>query len=181
MGTHKYFKYRPENWVCAITSILPSPCWLIVTVSPRFPTLLSTLILSCRNFSKAETSKILSEAGCDALMMNCHISQRQPENKDIKIASAAQRALTTFFVIFPGFCPFTVCCRWALVLGVFYLPRMILSLLFLENAQHKAREEQQSGSIRTDGGAISSDRGAKKCISYVSMPGWIFYLSRYYI
>jgi hypothetical protein len=29
------------------------------------------LILSWRNFSKALTSKILSLAGCEALMMNC--------------------------------------------------------------------------------------------------------------
>ena len=53
-----------------MTSILPSPCWLITTVSPRFPTRLSTLILSCKNFSNADTSKILSEAGCEALMVN---------------------------------------------------------------------------------------------------------------
>lgn len=40
-------------------------------VSPRLPTRPSTLIFSFRNFSKAETSKILSLAGCEALMMNC--------------------------------------------------------------------------------------------------------------
>lgn len=52
-------------------SILPSPCWLILMVSPRLPTRPSTLIFSFRNFSKAETSKILSLAGWEALMMNC--------------------------------------------------------------------------------------------------------------
>ena len=71
--------------MCAITSIFPSPCWLIAIVSPRFPTRLSTLILSCRNFSKAETSKILSEAGWEALMMNCRergtVSETQTRQK----------------------------------------------------------------------------------------------------
>lgn len=52
-------------------SILPSPTWEIWMVSPRLPTRPSTLIFSFRNFSKAETSKILSLAGCEALMMNC--------------------------------------------------------------------------------------------------------------
>ncbi len=51
-------------------SILPSPCCEILMVSPRLPTRPSTLIFSFRNFSKAETSKILSLAGCEALMMN---------------------------------------------------------------------------------------------------------------
>jgi len=74
--THRYLRYRPENWVCAVTSIFPSPRFLINTTSPRFPTRLSTLILSWRNFSNAETSKILSLAGCEALMMN--FSPRQP-------------------------------------------------------------------------------------------------------
>jgi len=50
-------------------------------VSPRLPTRPSTLIFSFRNFSKAETSKILSLAGCEALMMNCAGGggQREPE------------------------------------------------------------------------------------------------------
>lgn len=52
-------------------STLPSPCWEILMVSPRLPTRPSTLIFSFRNFSKAETSKILSLAGCEALMTNC--------------------------------------------------------------------------------------------------------------
>lgn len=54
-----------------MTSTLPSPCWLMSTVSPRLPTRLSTLILSCRNFSKAAMSKILSDTGCEALIMYC--------------------------------------------------------------------------------------------------------------
>ena len=70
VDTYRYLRYRPEKSVWATTSILPSPCWLICTVSPRLPTRPSTLILSWRNFSKAETSNILSEAGCEALMMN---------------------------------------------------------------------------------------------------------------
>lgn len=77
-STHRYFKYRPENWVWAMTSILPSGCWLISTVSPRFPTRLSTLILSCRNFSNAETSKILSEAGWEALIIYCELHTKRP-------------------------------------------------------------------------------------------------------
>ena len=69
-NTHRYFRYRPENSWCATTSILPSPCCDITIVSPRLPVLPSTLIRSCRNFSNAETSKILSLAGWEALMIN---------------------------------------------------------------------------------------------------------------
>src|SRR5689334_12679061 len=53
-----------------MTSILPSPCWEIWMVSPRFPVRPSTLMRSWRNFSKAEMSKILSLTGCEQLMMN---------------------------------------------------------------------------------------------------------------
>lgn len=72
--THRYLRYLPENSWCATTSIFPSPCWLMATVSPRLPTRPSTFILSWRNFSKAATSKILSEAGTEALIMNCRIT-----------------------------------------------------------------------------------------------------------
>ena len=68
--THRYLRYRPENSMWVTTSILPAPAWLIFTASPRLPTRPSTLILSCRNFSNAETSKILSWAGWAALMVN---------------------------------------------------------------------------------------------------------------
>lgn len=56
--------------MCATTSTLPSPVWEMLILSPRLPTRPSTLMRSCRNFSKAETSKILSLAGWEALMVN---------------------------------------------------------------------------------------------------------------
>lgn len=68
---YRYLRYRPDSSLWAMISILPSPTWEIWMVSPRLPTRPSTLIFSFRNFSKAETSKILSLAGCEALMMNC--------------------------------------------------------------------------------------------------------------
>lgn len=69
---YRYLRYRPDSSLWAMISILPSPTWEIWMVSPRLPTRPSTLIFSFRNFSKAETSKILSLAGCEALMMNCN-------------------------------------------------------------------------------------------------------------
>jgi len=62
----RYFRYRPLNLApFATTAIFPSSRE-IVTLSPRFPVRLSTLILSWRNFSKADGSKILSFAGAVA-------------------------------------------------------------------------------------------------------------------
>lgn len=57
-----------------MTSIFPSPCWLIWMVSPRLPVRPSTLMRSLRNFSKAWMSKILSLTGCEQLMMNFFVT-----------------------------------------------------------------------------------------------------------
>lgn len=94
--------------MCATTSILPSPCWLICTMSPRFPTRPSTLILSWRNFSNAETSKILSEAGCEALIMNymeLAAGPRAQANRRRISKEPGDSSEHTFFVTFAGFWP----------------------------------------------------------------------------
>ena len=57
--------------MCDTTSTFPSPTWLIETLSPRLPVRPSTLMRSCRNFSKAAMSKILSETGCEQLIVYC--------------------------------------------------------------------------------------------------------------
>jgi len=67
----RYFKYRPLNFApFATTAIFPSSRE-IVMLSPKFPVRLSTLILSWRNFSKADVSKILSFAGAVASSTYC--------------------------------------------------------------------------------------------------------------
>jgi len=67
----RYFKYRPLNLApFATTTIFPCSRE-IVMLSPKFPVRLSTLILSWRNFSKAEGSKILSFVGADASRTYC--------------------------------------------------------------------------------------------------------------
>ena len=68
-ATHKYLRYRPENGMCVTTSILPSPDWLMLTLSPKLPVRPSILMRSCKNFSNAAKSKILSETGCEQSMM----------------------------------------------------------------------------------------------------------------
>jgi hypothetical protein len=55
--------------MCVTTSIFPSPTDLMSTLSPRLPVRPSTLMRSCRNFSKAPRSKILSETGWLQLMV----------------------------------------------------------------------------------------------------------------
>ena len=71
----KYFKYRPENFApLATTTIFPSSREIVI-LSPRLPVRLSTLILSCRNFSNAEGSKILSFVGADASRTYYHQPQ----------------------------------------------------------------------------------------------------------
>ena len=67
--TYKYLRYLPLNGMWLTTSILPSPACEMLTWSPKLPVRPSTLILSCRNFSKALRSKILSETGCEQLMV----------------------------------------------------------------------------------------------------------------
>jgi len=62
----RYFKYRPLNFApLATTTIFPSSR-VIERSSPRLPVRPSTLILSWRNFSNADGSKILSFVGADA-------------------------------------------------------------------------------------------------------------------
>ncbi len=99
---YRYLRYLPENWVCAMTSIFPSPTWEIWTISPRFPTRPSTLILSCRNFSNAATSKILSLAGCEALIMNfrtvSHFSYRKDASQLKKEAGYERRGRIAYLL-----------------------------------------------------------------------------------
>jgi hypothetical protein len=67
----RYFRYRPLNLApLATTTIFPSSREIEI-LSPKFPVRLSTLILSWRNFSKAEGSKILSFVGADASRTYC--------------------------------------------------------------------------------------------------------------
>lgn len=80
-----------------MTSILPSPCWLILMVSPRLLVRPSTLMRSWRNFSNAETSKILSDAGCDALMINC--SSCQPHDPRIYILQHHQPGVPQTYLL----------------------------------------------------------------------------------
>jgi hypothetical protein len=62
----RYFRYRPLNFtLLATTTIFPSSLEITI-LSPKFPVRLSILILSCRNFSNAEGSKILSFVGAEA-------------------------------------------------------------------------------------------------------------------
>jgi hypothetical protein len=72
--TDRYLRYRPENSWLAMTSIFPSPCWLMVMVSPRLPVRPPTLMRSWRNFSYCDRSKILSLTGWDALMINFFVT-----------------------------------------------------------------------------------------------------------
>ena len=67
--THKYFRYRPEKGMYATTLIFSPSTWLICTLSPKFPVRPSTLMRSCRNFSNAARSKILSLTGWLQLMV----------------------------------------------------------------------------------------------------------------
>lgn len=67
--TYRYFKYLPLKGMCATTSILPSPACEMEIWSPKLPVRPSILILSCKNFSNAFRSKILSETGCEQLMV----------------------------------------------------------------------------------------------------------------
>lgn len=104
--SYRYLRYRPDSSLWAMISILPSPTWEIWMVSPRLPTRPSTLIFSFRNFSKAETSKILSLAGCEALMTNCKGAHRQrcDQEWDFNLG-----ILLTFLVVLedlPFFCDF---------------------------------------------------------------------------
>lgn len=78
--TYKYFRYRPEKGICETTSILPSPTCEMLICSPRFPVRPSTLIFACRNVSKAERSKILSDTGWEQLMVYYRMSE--PGHRD---------------------------------------------------------------------------------------------------
>jgi hypothetical protein len=69
-ATYRYLRYRPESSLWAMISTLPSAVEEILMISPRLPVRPSILIFSFKNFSKAGTSKILSEAGPEALITN---------------------------------------------------------------------------------------------------------------
>merc|ERR1719330_1166079 len=59
----RYLRYRFEKGASAFTWIF-ALSRVIVTFSPRFPVLPSTLIRLLKNFSKSLGSMILSSAGC---------------------------------------------------------------------------------------------------------------------
>lgn len=65
----------------------------MVILSPRFPVRESTLILSCRNFSNAEGSKILSFVGADASRTYYVVSQELRDAAPCGIVSLRQVCL----------------------------------------------------------------------------------------
>lgn len=65
----RYFKYLLENGSSALTKSLEFSRE-IATFLPRFPALPLTLILSCKNFSKAAGSMTLSPTGWERSMVN---------------------------------------------------------------------------------------------------------------
>jgi hypothetical protein len=140
--THRYFRYLPENGMCVTTSILPSLTWEIVMESPRLPTRPSTLILSCKNFSKAERSKILSLTGCVQLMvyLKTMLVTRETGSESSSKETHRERrgcetcTLHTFLVTFAGL-PFCAFCA----------SRQVLA--YCSSSHHRTRREVDSKAV----------------------------------
>ena len=64
----KYFRYRLEKGASTVTWTFDFSL-LMLTLSPKFPVLPSTLMRPSRNFSKSLVSMMLSEAGCSQSMV----------------------------------------------------------------------------------------------------------------
>ena len=64
----KYFRYRLEKGASTVTWTFDFSL-LMLTLSPKFPVLPSTLMRPSRNFSKSLVSMMLSEDGCSQSMV----------------------------------------------------------------------------------------------------------------
>ena len=68
----KYFRYRLEKGASTVTWTFDFSL-LMLTLSPKFPVLPSTLMRPSRNFSKSLVSMMLSEDGCSQSMVYLNV------------------------------------------------------------------------------------------------------------
>src|SRR5271170_1494221 len=125
--------------------------------SPRLPTRPSTLILSWRNFSNADRSKILSLTGWVQLMMYCkgsHVSNQIDWRSWLKQAISWEGEMgiakhpNTYLLGHLG----------RLAFLCFLRITIFLAYCSSSPSPHKAGGEQQSGHVHTGTGAILNER-----------------------